>query len=530
MKNTVIGWVLLVLLVCTFIGRQHSVTARESSIHRQHYSLRHHHHRVSAIIPEKKSSPPDTEEPSSPEECGATNKPYAAIVASESSRDYETTTTEKEKLICVDRAMIEDMRTRGTRFHLTSEAGDRTIFERLRALQPGDAPGGVMGLYHDYDEMSAFLRAMQSNHPGLVRLYSLGETLGHREILAVQLTGEPDIIHPGRPRVKFVANIHGNEAVGRELLLHFIQDLTTRYSHRERRVLALLDTTEVWIVPSINPDGFETGTRTNVADRDLNRDYPDQYTGSPRCIQPETRAIMEWSLRGPGSPFSLSLALHGGELVVNYPLDGNADFHSGQPSVSQDDAEFRSLSLGYASENPDIANNRRFEHGITNGAKWYVLNGGSQDWNYLEAGCMELTAEVSHRKFPNDTTLVSYWEKNREALLHFAEEIHHHGVWGYVLDMESGRPVRGARVYVAERPRGAHSPVDKYYAAYWRYLLEGQYTLVASAEGYMSETKVVKVPRLGTRRIDFMIARQQEHSEKFTKRRGTGKGSIPPVC
>ena len=474
-------------------------------------------------------------------DCANTNKPYASIVAVNPSHSLRGGNG-GEKRICLNRAMMEDLRTRGVQFHLISENNDRANFEYLRGLQAGDAPGGVMGLYHDYDEMVSFLRAMQQTHPDLIRLHTLGETLGRREIVAVQITRDPHRIHPARPHVKYTANIHGDEAVGREMLLHFVQDLTTRYTQRERRVVNLLNSTEIWLVPSVNPDGFEAGTRTNAADRDLNRDYPDQFTGTPRCVQAETRALMKWSLRGPGAPFSLSLALHGGDLVVNYPFDGNADFQSGVVSPSQDDAEFKQLALAYAQLNSEIQNNYRFPDGITNGAEWYVLNGGSQDWNYLEAGCLELTVELSHHKFPKDTQLRDYWSKNREALLHFAEQVHDHGIWGYITDKETGKPVTGAHIYVAERPEGLHSPVDKFYAAYRHYLLKGDYTIVASAKGYLTESKMVQVSGEGTRRIDFRLAKQPQHPQsQFDigakhNRRNTNQRTlarnklIPPVC
>ncbi len=478
------------------------------------------------------TQPEDNKDEAEGIDCANTDKPYASIVTSSLRAGGAGG---KETQICLNRAMMEDLRTRGVRFHLFSENQDRETFERLRQLQPGDAPGGVMGLYHDYDEMVGFLRAMQRTHPNLIRLYSLGETLGRREIMAIQITCEPQRIHPGRPHVKYVANIHGDEAVGREVLLHFVQDLTTRYTQRERRVVHLLNSTEIWLVPSVNPDGFEAGTRNNAADRDLNRDYPDQYTGTPRCIQAETRAMMEWSLRGPGAPFSLSLALHGGDLVVNYPFDGNADFRSGRASLSQDDAEFKHLALAYAQLNSEIRDNPRFRpDGITNGAEWYVLNGGSQDWNYLEAGCLELTVELSHRKFPEDTSLSDYWSKNREALLRFAEQVHDHGIWGYISDSQTGRPVTAAHVYISERSRGLHSPVDKYYAAYRHYLLEGDYTVIASAEGYLTESKRVKVSRQGTHRIDFRLVKQPAPSPQgyfsANKRTVSRDKLIPPVC
>lgn len=536
---------MMMMMMMLFLALCFLEESRATSIHRQQYSLKRPSSRGTkdnagnpvATTPtqthrEIPSEEHDDDDDTAEKKCGTTNRPYTALVREANNyrhRSGSSSSKKRERLVCVDRTMIEDMRTSGKTFQLQSESDDRETFERLRALEPGEAPGGSMGLYHDYGEMVGFLRAMQTTHPDVVRLHSLGETLGHREILAVQLTRHPNTLSPGRPRIKFVANIHGNEAVGRELLLHFVQDLTMRYIRRERRIVQLLNTTEVWVVPSINPDGFELGVRSNAADRDLNRDYPDQFTGSPRCVQPETRAIMEWTLRGPGSPFAISLALHGGSLVVNYPFDGNADFRSRQESPSQDDAEFRALALAYASNSVDIASNSRFRDGITNGAAWYVLNGGSQDWNYLEAGCMEVTAEVSRRKFPEDTELASHWANNREPLLRFAEQVHEHGVWGYVLDIDTGRPVRNAHVYVAERPGGVHSPVDKYYAAYWRYLLEGHYTLVASAEGYQSVSKAIMLPRMGTRRIDFMIKKQQQRQHQKTGRRSPSV-SLPPVC
>lgn len=42
-----------------------------------------------------------------------------------------------------------------------------------------------------------------------------------------------------------------------------------------------------------------------------------------------------------------------------------------------------------------------FPGGITNGASWYPIYGGMQDWNYIHAGCFELTLEISDNKWPN---------------------------------------------------------------------------------------------------------------------------------
>ncbi|QQP35658.1 Carboxypeptidase Dlike, partial [Caligus rogercresseyi] len=82
----------------------------------------------------------------------------------------------------------------------------------------------------------------------------------------------------GKPLFKYVGNMHGNEVVGRQYLLE-------NYG-RDERVTRLIDTTELWILPSLNPDGYETSTegscsrgpgRSNAKNVDLNRDFPKQF-------------------------------------------------------------------------------------------------------------------------------------------------------------------------------------------------------------------------------------------------------------
>lgn len=58
--------------------------------------------------------------------------------------------------------------------------------------------------------------------------------------------------------------------------------------------------------------------RGNANAFDLNRNFPDYFTGDQDLIQPETRAIMNWMRQ---TQFVLSANLHGGALVASYPFD-----------------------------------------------------------------------------------------------------------------------------------------------------------------------------------------------------------------
>ena len=53
-----------------------------------------------------------------------------------------------------------------------------------------------------------------------------------------------------------MANIHGNEAVGRELLLHLAKTLLRNYG-QDQAVRRLLENTDISLLPAVNPDGFK---------------------------------------------------------------------------------------------------------------------------------------------------------------------------------------------------------------------------------------------------------------------------------
>lgn len=65
-------------------------------------------------------------------------------------------------------------------------------------------------------------------------------------------------VFPGEPEVRYVAGMHGNEALGRELLLLLMQFLCHEFLRGDPRVTRLLTETRIHLLPSMNPDGYET--------------------------------------------------------------------------------------------------------------------------------------------------------------------------------------------------------------------------------------------------------------------------------
>lgn len=61
--------------------------------------------------------------------------------------------------------------------------------------------------------------------------------------------------------------------------------------------------------------------------------------------------------------------------------------------------------------------------GITNGAAWYSIDGGMQDFNYLSSNDFEITIEMGCEKYPKADKLSHEWERNKEALIYFMWQV-----------------------------------------------------------------------------------------------------------
>lgn len=207
---------------------------------------------------------------------------------------------------------------------------------------------------HDYEEMTWFLKYFAKKYPDFTRLYSIGYSVQNRKLWVMEISDNPGKHEPGEPELKYIGNIHGNEALGRELLLQLVKYLCENYES-DGTVKKLVETTGIHILPSMNPDGYEMAAvrgkgnkligKRNAHRVDLNRNFPDQFfpstTGPP---QAEVQAVMDWIKE---YPFVLSASLHSGALVALYPYD---DSPSGQSlySATPDDDVFRRLAKTYS--------------------------------------------------------------------------------------------------------------------------------------------------------------------------------------
>lgn len=110
--------------------------------------------------------------------------------------------------------------------------------------------------YHNYEHMTSVLKKLTADYPHMAKLHSIGNSVENRSIWALEISQNVENRQIGEPMFKYVANMHGDEAIGRELVIFLAQYLLLNYES-DPRIAKLVNTTDIFLVPSMNPDGFE---------------------------------------------------------------------------------------------------------------------------------------------------------------------------------------------------------------------------------------------------------------------------------
>ncbi len=261
------------------------------------------------------------------------------------------------------------------------------------------------------EEVGKILAGYQTKFSKIAKVESIGKTAQGRDLWAIKISKNVEIDEV-EPEFKYIANMHGDEITGREVSMRFIGDILENYG-KDERITKLIDNTEIYIIPTMNPDGMAARRRGNGNYTDLNRDFPDFKSNRLEGRAPETQAVMRFQGQ---HHFALSANYHGGAVVVNYPWDSIKELHPLNDLLVD-------ISKEYASTNLEMKNSQEFTDGVINGYAWYSVDGGMQDWSYFYND-LQVTLEISQIKWVDPKTIDNYYKANRESMLNYLARVH----------------------------------------------------------------------------------------------------------
>tara|TARA_Y100000385_G_scaffold13065_1_gene13315 strand:+ start:3277 stop:4827 length:1551 start_codon:yes stop_codon:yes gene_type:complete len=342
--------------------------------------------------------------------------------------------------------------------------------------------------YPTYSEYVSMMQAFADSFPSICKLHNIGDLSSGREILIVQISDSVGL-KENEPSFLYTSSMHGNELTGYVLMLRLIDELLNGYGNNTQYT-DLINQVDIWINPLANPDGAYFGGDNNIQDAirynsnfiDLNRNFPDPFDGDHpdgNEWQEETIIFMDLA---DSIPFNMSCNIHTGSEVFNYPWDM-------WENLTADDDWWQHVARAYVDTLYNYSSNyfTSFNDGITNGADWYEIHGGRQDFmNYFNY-CREFTLEMSNDKIPNPSYLPDIWDANAASLVNYVEQSLF-GLRGLITDSITGFPLKARVEILAHDTDSSHVYSNLPVGNYHRYLAQGNYDITFSKNGYSTKT------------------------------------------
>jgi len=258
---------------------------------------------------------------------------------------------------------------------------------------------GSMGGYFTYQEFLNILDDMKLKYPNLISSHqpiSGFTTHDNNPVYWLRISDNPEF-NENEPEVLYTALHHAREPQGLSQLIYFMWYVLEHYE-TDPEIKALLDNTELYFVPMINPDGYRYNELTNpnggglwrknrrdnldnTMGVDLNRNYgtfwgfdnsgsspntdSEVYRGDAPFSEPETQAMKQFCI---DNDFKIALNYHSFGNLVIYPWGNDG-------SNCPDSTSFQLL----ADQMVDL---NKFTAGTAIETVGYYVNGSSDDWMY----------------------------------------------------------------------------------------------------------------------------------------------------
>lgn len=315
-------------------------------------------------------------------------------------------------------------------------------FPALAQLTTLPSEGGINGAYHSYKELETDMLTLQQKYPSLAKVFDIGDSLEKRNIYALKISANV-AFDEDEAEVLFLGCHHAREWISVEVPFLFGKYLLENYASNSE-VRRLVDGSEVWIVPLVNPDGLEysihvyrywrknrRANKDGTYGVDLNRNYgykwgysnngssPDPaseiYRGSGAFSEPETKAIRDFFLK---KYFQAMITYHSFSQTIMYPWGYTSEAPDKEPLLGDIAARMARLILG--------VNGRAYSYGRA-GQTLYLTNGDTVDWAFGTSGIPSYTIELPPVDemgggfFNSEADIQAIFQENLPAMFYLVE-------------------------------------------------------------------------------------------------------------
>jgi hypothetical protein len=303
--------------------------------------------------------------------------------------------------------------------------------------------------YHNYAEMIADVNAVVAANPAIASKRVLGKTYQGRDIVAVKISDNVGT-DEAEPEVLYDANHHAREHLTVEMAVYLLHLYADNYA-ADSRIRSIVNSREIWIIPSVNPDGSEYDIATgsyrswrknrqpnsgsSYVGTDLNRNYgykwgccggssgstsSETYRGTAAFSAPETRVVRDFvnsRVIGGVQQIKAAMDFHTYSELVLWPFGHTTAKTTTGMNADQNNA-FATLGRQMAATN---------RYTPEQSSALYITDGDLLDWLWgthkIFAYTFEMypTSSSAGGFYPPASVITRETSRNKEAALLLAE-------------------------------------------------------------------------------------------------------------
>ncbi len=262
-----------------------------------------------------------------------------------------------------------------------------------------------------YKESLEFLYTMEKAHPDLINIIKIGTTYEGREIVLAKISKNVESADE-KPAMLFTGSVHAREWIGHELALKFIEYVAENQDI-DPQLVKSLDESTIYMVPCLNPDGYEYSRKhfsfwrknrrpnhDGTIGVDLNRNFSigfvrqnnpssNIYGGEEPFSEAETSAIKEFV----DAHENITIAF-------DYHSQGNV-FFPAHKFMHEAEIDGTDMNVLCANMNDEISKVTGRKYGIHRGKPPAHLISGSGREYYYSKGILAVVVEVGTKNIPD---------------------------------------------------------------------------------------------------------------------------------